>query len=168
MHEIVAKLDYLKVTWNFKNQSDLSKTGGRYRISALEPISSCRRVFRLEIINVTTDDEGVYSCHQTCKDSGGDVCKSSAEVEVKVYLPPPKVYSRLPTRGKKWLSACRSSKRNSKEFNFVLFDSLLEKAGPTSRHMAPWHIYKCIACLLSISRAFTFIKAQVSQSKRGV
>ena len=102
--ETVAELDDLKVTWNFKNQSDLSKTGGRYRISALEPISSCRRVFKLEIIHVTADDEGVYSCHQTCKDSGGDVCKSSAKLELKVYSPPPKVYSAPPTTGKKILS----------------------------------------------------------------
>ena len=96
--ETVAELDDLKVTWNFKNQSDLSETGGRYRISALEPISSCRRVFRLEIINVTADDEGVYSCHQTCKDSDGDVCKSSGNFELKVYSPPPGT-------GKKRLSA---------------------------------------------------------------
>ena len=98
--ETVAELDDLKVTWNFKNQSDLSKRGGRYRISALEPISSCRRVFKLEIIHVTADDEGVYSCHQTCKDSGGDVCKSSAKLELKVYSPRPKVYSAPPTTGK--------------------------------------------------------------------
>ena len=101
--ETVAALDDLKVTWNFKNQSDLSKTGGRYRISALEPISSCKRVFKLEIIHVTADDEGVYSCHQTCKDSGGDVCKSSAKLELKVYSAPPKVYSAPPTKGKKIL-----------------------------------------------------------------
>ena len=87
--ETVTELDDLKVTWNFKNQSDLSKTGGRYRISALEPISSCRRVFKLEIINVRADDEGVYSCHQTCKDGGGDVCKSSVQFELKVYSPTP-------------------------------------------------------------------------------
>ena len=99
--ETVAKLgNDLKVTWNFKNQSDLSKSGGRYRISALEPISSCRRVFKLEIIHITADDEGVYSCHQTCKDSGGDVCKSSAKLELKVYSPRPKVYSAPPTTGK--------------------------------------------------------------------
>ena len=98
--ETVAELDDLKVTWNFKNQSDLSKRGGRYRISALEPISSCRRVFKLEIIHVMADDDGVYSCHQTCKDSGGDVCKSSAKLELKVYSPRPKVYSAPPTTGK--------------------------------------------------------------------
>ena len=101
--ETVAELDDLKVTWNFKNQSDLSKRGGRYRISVLEPISSCKRVFKLEIIHVTADDEGVYSCHQTCKDSGGDVCKSSAKFELKVYSAPPKVYSPPPTTGKKIL-----------------------------------------------------------------
>ena len=39
MPEIVVGLDDLKVTWKLKNQSDLSKRGGRYRISALEPIS---------------------------------------------------------------------------------------------------------------------------------
>ena len=102
--EAVAELDDLKVTWNLKNLSDQSKTGGRYRISALQSISSCKRVFKLEIINVTADDEGVYSCHQTCKDSGGDVCKSSAKFELKVYSAPPKLYSTPPTTGKKILS----------------------------------------------------------------
>ena len=102
--ETVAELDDLKVIWNLKNQRDQSKTGGRYRVSALEPISSCKRVFKLEIINVTADDEGVYSCHQTCKDSVGDVCKSSAKFELKVYSPPPKLYSTPSTTGKKILS----------------------------------------------------------------
>ena len=82
----VAELD-LRLTWNFKNQSDPLKTGGKYRIPALEPISGCRGPFKLEIINVTADDEGVYSCHQTCKDSDRDVCKSSAQFELKVYSP---------------------------------------------------------------------------------
>jgi len=86
----VAELDDLLVTWNFNNQSDPLKTSGKYRIPALNPISSCKRAFKLEIINVTADDEGVYSCHQTCKDSGGDVCKSSAQFELKVYSHPPK------------------------------------------------------------------------------
>ena len=160
MAETVAELDDLKVTWNFKNQSDLSKRGGRYRISALEPISSCRRVFKLEIIHVTADDEGVYGCHQTCRDSGGDVCKSSANFELKV------------TTGKKSFSAYRNLKRNSKEFNFVLF--LIEEGWsdkPKHTNVA----LKYIACLISISRVSTSTKAndnntftsQVPESKRG-
>ncbi|XP_074622393.1 uncharacterized protein LOC141880765 isoform X2 [Acropora palmata] len=94
----VAELDDLWVTWNFKNQSDPLKTGGKYRIPELEPISSCRRAFNLEIIKITADDEGVYSCHQSCKDSDGDPCKSSAQLELKVYSPPPKVHSSPTTR----------------------------------------------------------------------
>ena len=126
MPEIVVGLDDLKVTWKLKNQSDLSKRGGRYRISALEPISSCSRVFKLEIINFMSDDEGVYSCHQTCKDSGEDVCKSSAKFELKVYSPPP-------TTGKRRPSAYRNWKRHNNEFNFVLS---LKMAGSTSRNIA--------------------------------
>ncbi|XP_067021860.1 toll-like receptor 1 [Acropora muricata] len=95
---IVAKLDDLRKTWTFKNQSYPLTTGGKYRIPALEPISSCKRAFKLEIIKVTADDEGVYSCHQSCKDSDGDTCKSSAQLELKVYSPPPKVYSSPTTR----------------------------------------------------------------------
>ena len=45
------------MTWNFKNQSDPLKTGGKHKIPALEPFSSCKRAFKLEIINVTADDE---------------------------------------------------------------------------------------------------------------
>ncbi|XP_074623520.1 putative oxidoreductase PXDNL [Acropora palmata] len=89
----VTALDDLLVTWNFKNQSDPLKTGGKYRIPALEPITSCRRAFKLEIINVTENDKGVYTCHQTCKDSGGDVCKDSAQFELKVHSPRQKEYS---------------------------------------------------------------------------
>ena len=100
----VAELDDLWVTWNFKNQSDPLKTGGKYRIPELEPISSCRRAFNLEIIKITADDEGVYSCHQSCKDSDGDPCKSSAQLELKVYSPPPKVYSSPTTRSKRILN----------------------------------------------------------------
>ena len=48
MSETVAELDDLKVIWNFKNESDLSRRGGRYRISALELISSCKRVSNLK------------------------------------------------------------------------------------------------------------------------
>ena len=95
-----AKLEDLRLTWNFKNQSYQLKTGGKYRIPALEPISSCKRAFKLEIINVTADDEGVYSCHQSCKYSGGDICKSSAQLELKVYSPPPP----LTTRSKRILN----------------------------------------------------------------
>ena len=85
----VAGLNDVQVTWNFKNQSDPLKTGGKYRILALEPFNSYKRAFKLEIINVTPHDEGGYTCHQTCKDSGGDVCKSSENFELKVYSPPP-------------------------------------------------------------------------------
>ena len=85
----VAELSDFLVTWNFKNQRDPLKTDGKYRIRELEPISSCRRAFKLEIIHVTADDEGVYSCHQTCKDGDGDVRESSAKFELKVSLPPP-------------------------------------------------------------------------------
>lgn len=98
LSEVVAELDDLLVTWNFNNQSDPLKTGGKYRIPALERISSCKRAFKLEIINVTADDEGVYSCHQSCKDSGGDVCKSSAKIKLKVYSPLPTKYVPLPTK----------------------------------------------------------------------
>ena len=119
--ENAAKLDDLRVTWTFKNQSDPLKTGGKYRIPALEPISSCRLAFKLEIIKVTADDEGVYSCHQSCKYGVTDYCKSSAQLELKVY-------SAFPTRGKKRLSACRNPKRYCKEFNFVLL--LTEEGWP--------------------------------------
>ena len=100
MAKNVAELDDLLVTWNFKNQSGPLKTGGKYRIPALGPFSSCKRVFKLDIINVTADDEGVYSCHQSCKDSFGDHCKSSAQLELKVYSPPPT----LTTRSKRILN----------------------------------------------------------------
>ena len=79
----------LLVTWKFKNQEDPLKTGGKYRIPELEPISSCRRAFKLVIINVTADDEGVYSCHQKCKNGGGTACESSAEFKLKVSSTPP-------------------------------------------------------------------------------
>ena len=87
--ENALEIDDFQVTWNFKNQRNSLKAGGKYRIPALEPITSCRRAFKLEIINFTVDDEGVYSCDQTCKDRSGDVCKSSAQFELKVYFPPP-------------------------------------------------------------------------------
>ena len=99
----VTELEDLLLTWNFKNQSDPLKIGGKYRIPALEPITSCRRAFKLEIINVTANDEGVYTCHQTCKDSGGDVCKDSAQFELKVHSPRPKEYSPPLTKSKKIL-----------------------------------------------------------------
>ena len=101
MPRTVAELDDLRVTWNFKNQSNPLKTGGKYRIPVgLEPISSCRRAFKLEIIKVTADDEGFYSCHQSCKDSGGDVCKSSAQLELKVDSPLSTKYPTPTTRSK--------------------------------------------------------------------
>ena len=100
----VAELDDLLVTWNFKNQSHPLKTGGKYRIPALDPISSCKRAFKLKIINVTADDEGVYSCHQTCKDSGGDVCKSSAQLKLNVSSPLPTKYPTPTTRSKRFLN----------------------------------------------------------------
>ena len=96
----VAELDDLRLTWNFKNQTEPLEIGGKYRIPALEPISSCRRAFKLEIIKVTADDEGVYSCHQSCKDSGGDVCKSSAQLELKVHSPLSAKYPTPTTRSK--------------------------------------------------------------------
>ena len=98
-----AELDDLRVTWNFKKQSDPLKAGGKYRIPGLEAISSCRRAFKLEIIQVTADDEGIYSCHQSCKDSDGDPCKSLVQLELKVYSPPRKVYSSSTTRSKRIL-----------------------------------------------------------------
>ena len=97
----VAQLDDLRVTWNFKNQSDPLKTRGKYRIPALEPISSCSRAFKLEIIKVTADDEGVYSCHQSCKYGVTDDCKSSAQLELKVYSPLTTKYPILTTRSKR-------------------------------------------------------------------
>ena len=100
----VTELDDLLVTWNFKNQSETLKTGGKYRIPALDPISSCKRAFKLEIINVTADDEGVYSCHQTCKDSGEDVCKSSAQLKLNVSLPLPTKYPTPTTRRKRFFN----------------------------------------------------------------
>ena len=91
---VAADPDDLRVTWNFKNQIEPLKTGGKYRIPALERISSCSRAFKLEIIRVTADDEGVYSCHQSCKYGVTDYCKSSAQLELKVYSPPPKETTR--------------------------------------------------------------------------
>ena len=88
MAKNAAELKELRVTWNFKKQSDPLKAGGKYRIPGLEAISSCRRAFKLEIIKVTADDEGVYSCHQSCKYGVTDYCKSSAELELKVYSSP--------------------------------------------------------------------------------
>ena len=102
MPKAVAELDDLLLTWNFKNQSDPLKTGGK---SALEPISSCRRAFKLEIIRVTEDDEGVYTCHQSCKYGVEDQCKSSAQLELKVYsAPPPTKYTTPTTRSKRILN----------------------------------------------------------------
>ena len=101
MPKNAADSDNLLVTWNFKNQSDPLKTGGKYRIPGLDPISICIRVFKLEIIRVTADDEGVYSCHQSCKDSGGDVCKSSAQLELKVNSPLSTKYPTSTTRSKR-------------------------------------------------------------------
>ena len=101
MAKNAAELDDLRVTWNFKNQSDPLKTGTKYRIPGLEPISSCRRAFKLEIIKVTADDEGVYSCHQSCKDSDGDPCKSSAQLELKVNSPLSTKYPTSTTRSKR-------------------------------------------------------------------
>ena len=145
VRETVALLTDLQVTWKFNNQSDPLKTGGKYTIPALEPINSCKRAIKLEIINVTADDEGVYSCHQSCRNSGGVACKSSDKFELKVNSP-------FPTTGKKCLSACRKPKRNSKEFNFVLF--LTEEGWPDQqKHNIGAHKY--IACLVSMPRAFT-------------
>ena len=100
-----AELDELRVTWNFKNQRDPLNTGGKYRIPALEPISYCRRAFKLEIIRVTADDEGVYTCHQSCKYGVTDDCKSSAKLELKVYsAPPPTKHTTPTTRSKRILN----------------------------------------------------------------
>ncbi|XP_068715542.1 cell adhesion molecule DSCAML1-like isoform X2 [Montipora foliosa] len=75
-------------TWHFNKNPEPLKTDGKYVIVKFEKIKSvCKKAFSLEILNVTEDDEGEYSCHQACRVFTGWNNQSDS-FKMKVYSPP--------------------------------------------------------------------------------
>ena len=75
-------------TWHFNKNQEPLKTDGKYLIGKFEKIKSmCKEAFSLEILNVTEDDEGEYSCHQRCRTFTG-WNNQSGSIKMKVYSPP--------------------------------------------------------------------------------
>ncbi|XP_068737266.1 uncharacterized protein [Montipora capricornis] len=74
-------------TWHFNKNPEPLKTNGKYVIVKFEDIKSeCKEAFSLEILNVTEDDEGEYSCHQRCRTFTG-WHNQSGSIKMKVYSP---------------------------------------------------------------------------------
>ncbi|XP_068691156.1 fibronectin type III domain-containing protein-like isoform X2 [Montipora foliosa] len=74
-------------TWHFNKNPEPLKTDGKYVIVKFEKIKSvCKKAFNLEILNVTEDDEGEYSCHQRCSTFAGWHSQSGS-IKMKVYSP---------------------------------------------------------------------------------
>ncbi|XP_068736789.1 uncharacterized protein [Montipora capricornis] len=75
-------------TWHFSKNPEPLKTDGKYVKVKFEEIKSvCKKAFSLEILNVTEDDEGEYSCHQRCR-TFTEWHNQSGSMKMKVYSPP--------------------------------------------------------------------------------
>ena len=76
----LVKWDAGPFAWHFNNNLVSLKTDEKYTIVKGE-YSKCYDDYKLEIANVTGEDEGEYSCHQSCED---DVKGCSVKIQLKV------------------------------------------------------------------------------------
>ncbi|XP_068737080.1 uncharacterized protein [Montipora capricornis] len=76
----LVKYDAEPFAWHFNNNPVSLKTDEKYTI-VKEYYSKCYDAYKLEIANVTWEDEGAYSCHQSCED---DVKGCSVKIQLKV------------------------------------------------------------------------------------
>lgn len=77
----LVKWDAGPFAWHFNNNPVSLKTDEKYTIVTEEEYSKCYDAYKLEIANVTGEDEGEYSCHQSCED---DVKGCSVKIQLKV------------------------------------------------------------------------------------
>ncbi|XP_068691161.1 uncharacterized protein [Montipora foliosa] len=79
----LVKCDAEALAWHFNNNPVSLKTDEKYTI-VTEKYSKCYDAYKLEIANVTGEDEGEYSCHQSCEDVVIGWLNSSVKIQLKV------------------------------------------------------------------------------------